>query len=112
MWNRALPHDVRHALFGGRGAVRVWSLVAVPRAPFAAVLACELDPGGRVGPHVQEHHAEVVIVIEGDARVTAHGQASALGPGGVIELPLGEILAIDNGSNEQPLRYLIIKAQG
>ena len=28
--------------------VRVWSLVAGPRAPFAAVLACELDPGGHL----------------------------------------------------------------
>jgi quercetin dioxygenase-like cupin family protein len=112
MWNRELPHDVRHALFGGSGAVRVWNLVATPRAPFAAMLACELDPGGRVGPHVQERHPEVVIVIEGNARVTANGQASAVGPGGVIELPLGEILAIDNSSSEQPLRYLIIKAEG
>jgi quercetin dioxygenase-like cupin family protein len=112
MWNRELPHDVRRALFGGSGEVRVWNLVAAPRAPFAAVLACELDPGGRVGAHVQERYAEVVIVIEGEARVTVNGQASPVGPGGVIELPLGAILAIDNGSNEQLLRYLIIKAAG
>ena len=112
MWNQELPHDVRRALFGGSGAVRVWSLVGAPRAPFAAVLACELDPGGRVGAHVQERHAEIVIVIEGDARVNVSGRVSTVAPGGVIELPVGEVLAIENGSNEQSLRYLIIKVGG
>ena len=112
MWNRDLPHDVRQALFGGSGAVRVWSLVAGPRAPFAAVLACELDPGGRVGAHVQQLHAEVVIVVEGEGRVSVNGAVALVGPGGVVELPLGETLALENGSNDRPLRYLIIKAGG
>jgi quercetin dioxygenase-like cupin family protein len=110
MWNRQLSHEVRHALFGGSQDVRVWNLVANPGPPFAAVLACELDPGGRVGVHVQEHHAEVVIVVEGDARVSVNGLVSTVGPGGVIELPLGDSLAIENGSKDRPVRYLIIKA--
>lgn len=112
MWNRDLPHDVRQSLFGGSRAVRVWSLVASPRVPFAAVLACELDPGGRVGTHVQEVHAELVIVVEGEGRVTVNGAVALVVPGAVVELPLGETLAIENGSDDQPLRYLIIKAGG
>src|SRR4051812_7268189 len=41
--DRALPHDVRRDLFGGRGTVRVWSLTSAPALPFTAVLACELE---------------------------------------------------------------------
>jgi quercetin dioxygenase-like cupin family protein len=111
MWNREQAHDVRHALFGGERAVRVWSLVASPQAPFAAVLACELDPGGSVGPHVQEECAELVIAIEGDGHVLVNGESSSFAPGAVIELPHGETLAIGNDSGERPLRYLIIKAR-
>ena len=110
MWNREQAHDVRHELFGGVRAVRVWSLVAAPRAPFAAVLACELEPGGSVGAHVQEEFAELVIAIEGDGHVFVNGARSPLAPGAVIELPIGETLAISNDSGERPLRYLIIKA--
>jgi quercetin dioxygenase-like cupin family protein len=110
MWNREHAHDVRHALFGGERAVRVWSLVAAPRRPFAAVLACELEPGGSVGAHVQAEFSELVIAIDGHGHVLVNGARSPLAPGAVIELPLGETLAIGNDSAERPLRYLIIKA--
>ncbi len=111
MWNREHAHDVRQALFGGERAVRVWNLLAGPRAPFATVLACELEPGGSVGAHVQEEFAELVIAIDGDGHVLVNGDRSPLAPGAVIELPLGETLAISNDSGERSLRYLIIKAR-
>ena len=113
MWDRARPHDRREALFGGRGAVRVWDAgsAALPR-PFAVALACELDPSGCVGTHVQEHHPEVVIGVEGRGVATVDGAPHPLEPGAVVPLALGRKLAIENGSATDPLRYLIIKAGG
>ncbi len=111
MWDRAKRHDTREALFGGRRAVRVWDLLgARPLAPFAAALACELEPGGAVGAHVQEHFPEVVLVVEGAGRAWVSGVERALSPGSAVSLPLGETLAIENGSDDAPLRYLIVKA--
>jgi quercetin dioxygenase-like cupin family protein len=111
MWNRAHPHDVRETLFGGKRCVRVWDLAPSPRLPFAAVLACELEPGGSVGSHVQEYFAEVVVGVEGSGSVTVNGVSSLLRPGGVVELPLGHTLAISNEASGEPLRYLIVKAR-
>lgn len=111
MWNREHPHDVREALFGGERRVRVWDLAPSPRLPFGAVLACELEPGGSVGSHVQEHFAEVVIGLEGAGSVVVNGVRAELRPGSVIELPFGHILAISNESSGEPLRYLIVKAR-
>lgn len=104
------PRDVRRDLFGGRGAVTVTDLLgatAIP--PFAAVLSCELEAGGAVGRHVQEHHPEIVIGLGGAGTASVNGQPQRLGPGDVVALPLGAVLAIDN-PGEEPLRYLIVKA--
>jgi quercetin dioxygenase-like cupin family protein len=105
-----LPHEVRDALFGGLGSVRVWNLAPAPVAPFAAVLACELDPGASVGPHVQERCAELVIGISGEGSVEVNGETKRLASGSVIDLPLGYTLSISNEISEEPLRYLILKA--
>ena len=59
------PSAVRSELFGGRGEVRVWSLLDTEADPFTAVLSCELAPGGSVGRHVQEEFPEIVIGVEG-----------------------------------------------
>lgn len=112
LWDRNLPHDARHALFGGQGAVRVWALVNAPASPFTAVLACELEPGGSVGPHVQEHFPELVLGIAGQGTVRVDGVAAPFGAGQVVELARGRSLAIANDSSSEPLRYLIIKAAG
>ena len=111
MWNRRHPHAVREALFGGRSAVRVWDLAPNPSTPFTAVLACELEPGGSVGAHRQEHFPELVIGVEGIGSVEVNGVRSAFESGSVVELPCGHTLAIANGSEQQPLRYLIVKAR-
>lgn len=101
----------REALFGGRGAVRVWDLLgARAAAPFTAALFCELDPGGSVGRHVQEEFAELVIGLEGEGEARVDDRAYPLGPGEVVHLPLGAILAIENRATDRPLRYLIVKA--
>jgi quercetin dioxygenase-like cupin family protein len=110
LFDRALPHDRREALFGGRGAVRVWSLIATPAAPFTAVLACELEPHASVGAHVQQQYPELVICISGRGRVAVSGVATEFSAGKVVELPHGQTLAIDNGASEEPLRYLIVKS--
>ena len=79
MWNREHPHNVRHALFGGMHSVRVWNLVPAPAAPFTAVLACELEPSGSVGTHVQERFPEIVIGVEGTGTVEVNGVPAAFG---------------------------------
>lgn len=109
MWNRDAPHDVRSGLFGGRGSVRVWSSIARPIAPFRAVLACELDAGASVGPHVQAEFAELVIVVSGVGRARAGARDHALASGVVLELALGETLSLENASESEPLRYFIVK---
>ncbi len=109
MWDRQRRHDVRERLFGGDGVVRVWSLAAQPLPPFAAVLACELDPSSCVGAHVQQYFAELVIGIAGRGEVEVDGVPRPFLPGSVVELPLGHTLAIRNGSLSEPLRYLIVK---
>ena len=111
LWNRDVPHDARQALFGGAGIVRVWALTAAPMPPFTAVLGCELEPSASVGPHLQEHFPELVLGISGQGHVTVNGVASAFGEGVVVQLAQGKILSIANGSSQEPLRYLIIKAQ-
>ena len=111
MWNREHPHDIRHALFGGTHSVRVWNLVPAPALPFTAILACELEPGGSVGTHVQEHFPEIVIGVEGTGTVEVNGVPAEFGAGRVVELPLGHTLAIRNESTAAPLRYLIVKAR-
>jgi quercetin dioxygenase-like cupin family protein len=109
--NRDLPHAVRHELFGGQGTVRVWALTAAPALPFTAVLACELEPRGSVGAHVQEEYPEIVIAVSGSGKVWVNDVARAFEAGQVVELALGHTLALSNLSNIEPLRYLIIKAQ-
>jgi quercetin dioxygenase-like cupin family protein len=105
--------DVREGLFGGRGKVQVWDMLGPrPAAPFRAVLACELDPGGSVGQHVQTEFPEIVISMEGEGVAEVDGTAHPLVPGELVFLPLGSVLAIRNASAEHPLRYLIIKAGG
>lgn len=110
--DRKLPHDVREQLFGGQGAVRVWALAATPALPFTAVLACELEPHASVGAHVQEQYPEIVIGISGSGSVAVNGVERAFGPGSLVELELGQTLAISNATGAEPLRYLIIKAVG
>lgn len=109
MWNRDAPHDVRSGLFGGRGSVRVWNSIPQPIAPFRAVLACELEPGGSVGPHVQAEFAELVIVVSGAGQAKVGERSHVLASGVVIELPLGDTLSLENGSATEPLRYFIVK---
>lgn len=111
MWNRNEPHDVREAIFGGLGTVRVWVVPTTKAPPFTVALACELDPAGRVGVHVQQEDAEVLIVVEGEGVVLVDGEPRSAEPGSVTAVPLGSRLALDNASPTAPLRYLIVKAR-
>ena len=110
--DRSLPHDLRQSLFGGQGAVRVWALTARPALPFTAVLLCELEQGASVGRHLQEQYPEIVVAVSGSGTVEVNGVGAAFAPGNVIELAQGHTLAISNTAGSEPLRYLIIKAQG
>lgn len=112
MTNPKSAPDVRTNLFGGSGSVRVWNLLgpALPVPPFSAVLACELDPSGSVGAHRQERDSEIVVGLDGQGRVTVNGQERPLLRHDVIPLPVGAVLTIENLSDSEPLRYLIVKA--
>lgn len=102
---------LREALFGGKGTVRVWDLLgAGEAAPFTAVLGCSLVPGGSVGRHRQDAYPEIVIGLDGDGEAEVDGRVTRLGPGDVVHLPLGSVLALKNCSDREPLRYLIVKA--
>jgi Cupin domain len=111
MWSGQGEPDRRKDMFGGSGEVRVWSLLNGTLPPFDCVLGCELDPGGSVGKHVQDACTEVVIVTEGHGQAEVGDQPIALRPGVVVSLPLGKTLALTNGSQMAPLRYLIVKAK-
>ncbi len=91
--------------------MRVWALTAQPALPFTAVLACELEPEGSVGAHVQEEYPEIVIALSGSGTVKVNDAPVAFEAGQVVELQPGHSLAIDNTSSVEPLRYLIIKAR-
>ncbi len=107
------PPSVRKDLFGGNGQVLVWNLLQGKGAPpFTAVLSCELEEGGRVGRHVQQEFAEIVIGLTGYGEIKVDGKAQAFGPGAVAHLPLGSALEIVNEAPDKPLRYLIIKSAG
>jgi quercetin dioxygenase-like cupin family protein len=103
---------VRVDLFGGRGEVHVSSLLEGAAEPFTAVLACVLAPGGSVGAHRQEEFPEIVIGVSGDGAATVDGEPHELGPGDVVHLPLGSVLALVNRSPSEPLDYIIVKARG
>ena len=98
-------------LFGGRGRVRVWSLLERFAEPFTAILSCELAPSGSVGRHRQEEFPEVVVGLDGDGEAVVDGRPERLAPGDVVHLPLGSVLELRNRSEEHPLSYLIIKAR-
>ncbi len=103
--------DVRRDLFGGKGSVKVYNLDPSPMPPFAAALWCELEAGGDVGRHRQEHCPEIVLGLEGDGEATVGEQTFALRAGSVVQLPLGSVLSLRNLSSDAPLRYLILKAR-
>jgi quercetin dioxygenase-like cupin family protein len=112
VWNRSRPHDRRERLFGGNGAVLVWNLCdPKPALPFGAILACELERGGSVGLHLQQEFAEMLIVVEGEGVARVGEVPAALHAGVVVQIPLGQTLALENASPERPLRYLLVKAK-
>src|SRR5687768_6993550 len=111
MWDRHRAHHVQQSLFGGDKAVRVWDLLgerSIP--PFGAALACELEPLGRVGAHLQDHFHEIVIVVEGSGTAFVDQQPIVLVPGVVVSLRRGQTLSLANASESAPLRYIIVKA--
>jgi len=103
--------DRREALFGGQGTVAVWNLMKGAAPPFSAILACELEPRGLVGPHVQQRDPEIVIGVEGEGIATVGKDTISLTPGVVVHVPHGRRLSLQNVSETEPLRYLIIKAR-
>jgi hypothetical protein len=105
------PTWVKTDLFGGRGAVSVQDLLgAVAMPPFAAILACELAASGAVGAHHQTGADEIVICLGGAGSISVDGTKRPFIPGVVAYLALGQLLAIENSSDTEKLRYFIIKA--
>jgi uncharacterized protein (DUF952 family)/mannose-6-phosphate isomerase-like protein (cupin superfamily) len=106
------PEFVHVDLFGGEGSVRVVNLLATAAEPFTAVLACELSPAGKVGPHLQEEFAEFVLGRAGTGIAMVDGVPHPLDAGDAVYLPHGSVLAIENRSSIAPLCYFIVKARG
>lgn len=105
------PPFVQHALFGGRGAVRIWDLLGGEAPPFSAALWCALDPHGVVGAHRQQRDPELIIGLAGEGRALVDGVAHPLTAGSAVSLPFGSLLQIEN-LTDAPLQYLIVKARG
>lgn len=103
--------DSRADLFGGQGTVKVWNLMRTRSEPFTAALWCELDAGGSVGRHRQEHFPEIVIGVEGRGEATVDDTTHPLSQGDMVHLPKGSVLSLRNLDQSAPLRYLIIKAR-
>ena len=92
--------------------MQVWNLLGRTAAPpFSAVLWCELEAGGRVGRHRQQQDPEIVLCMEGNGLVSVGRKKLPFNPGDMAYLPHGEVLGIENQSQDTPLRYLIIKAR-
>jgi uncharacterized cupin superfamily protein len=102
------PVEVRKALFGGRGTVKVWNAAEVPPG-FEVALACELSARGSVGPHAQEHCDELVIGISGRGTARVDGVRHVLTAGVVIAVPQGSVLELTAGATK--LQYLIVKSR-
>lgn len=111
MFDGEFPKWVKKDLFGGNGEVSVQDLLGqVAMPPFAAILACELAPSGKVGAHHQTGADEIVICIGGSGTISVDGKSKPFTPGVVAYLALGQLLAIENGSPSNKLQYFIIKA--
>ncbi len=105
--------EIRENLFGGEGAVRIWScLPSGSTEPFKVALWCQLDPSGFVGSHRQTEYPEVVLCVGGIGRAVVGGQAHSLVRGNAVYLPLGATLSLHNESDEVALEYVIIKVEG
>lgn len=103
---------IQRDLFGGQGEVRVEDVLGDEAlGSFTAVLRCELEPGGKVGRHVQEACPEIVIGLSGEGVARVDEATLPLVSGSVVQLPLGATLAIDNRSDVEPLRYVIVKTR-
>lgn len=112
MFEKDFGSWVRSDLFGGRGDVRVGDLLGKHAAPpFAAVLACELAPGGSVGVHHQQEAHEIVIGVSGTGSASVGSETTALVSGSVVYVQHGATLALENLSPSEPLVYLIVKAK-
>ena len=106
----APPTFVQHDLFGGKGAVSIWNMLARRSAPpFSAALWCELEPHGSVGPHRQQRDPEIIICIAGEGQARVEDVVHDLSAGALVYLPQGAVLALIN-SGDVPLRYIIVKA--
>ena len=106
------PSAKQRDLFGGRGVVEVWDLLAAQHAPpFSAVIACALEPSGVVGRHVQQRDPEIVVGIAGEGEALVDGSTHALTSGAVVYLAHGQTLSIRNLSETEVLDYLIIKSR-
>lgn len=105
-----VPTFRQQDLFGGTGEVIVRDHLRGGRlGGFTAVLGCELAPGASVGTHYQPDWGEVVVVTAGTGTIAVDGVDRAVGPGAVVLLPQGAMLAIAN-AGDAPLGYVILKA--
>ncbi len=97
-------------LFSGKGSIKIWDLKAQREAgPFKASLWCELEAGGQIGRHHQEHCDEIVLCLSGFGTATIGHECFGLEPGVQVFLKQGQLLSIKAGT-QQSLIYLIIKA--
>ena len=102
------PDFTQTDLFGGRGTVSIWNLTpALP--PFSALLWCSLSGMGRVGPHRQQQHPEIVMCISGQGNIWIDKTKFEMLPMQAYPVPFGAVLAIEN-TQDEPLVYTITKA--
>ena len=102
----------QQALFGGRGEVIVRDLLeGASCPPFDAALVCELEPSGLIGRHRQADCHELVFILSGEGQATVGDTRHRLQPATTLYLPLGQILSLENTSDTEALRYMIVKSR-
>ena len=107
-----------HDQLGGSGSVRNKAL-AIPGhlndledGPWASVEFVSIDPGeeNAVGEHVQKND-EIYVVLQGRGTLTTDGVPTLVAAGCVVIAPEGTRHTICNGSEQDPLTFLVVELQ-
>ena len=106
------PSVILKDVFGGKGQLKVWTLIEKSKLrPFVTVFSCELEAGAYSGEIEQKDYPEILVVLEGEGEFVVNQQIFSATSGACLEVDVGDKISVKNMSGSKPLRYLIVKAQ-